>query len=154
MKKFLSGLMALALVTGGLAQGQTPAPMVAPGAPVVLVGPTGGACADGRLFCGRDACCKPEQYMKKTTHVCYSSGCEPLCLCYFRGLFRQCDCESGHCERAYTRRYLIKKVHTSEECATHCVPSQAATCGSGCCGGVVSAVSPPAMMGSPAQPVR
>jgi hypothetical protein len=133
MRKNLFGLMALALLGGNslLAQTAAPAPMGTAGAyvaaPVVMVEPCGVAC------CPTKTVCVPEQYMKKTTKVVYSSGCEPLCLCYFHGFFKGCGCDSGHCERPYTRRYLIKKIETCEECATKCVPAQVPTCEHGRC---------------------
>jgi len=156
MKRYLSGLIGFALVAGSLALAQAPAPMPAgpTGAPVVMLPADGGACCPGKTTC------VPEKYMKKTTTVVYSSGCEPLCLCYFHGLFKKCDCESGHCERPYTRKYLVKKVHTSEECATKCVPSQGAACEyghcaapMGCAGTTAPVMAPPSAV-VPVQPAR
>jgi hypothetical protein len=146
MKKYLFGLLGLALLAGNPLRAQTPK---AP--PVVMVAPEGGACC-----CPGATTCVPEQYMKKTTTWVFSSGCEPLCLCYYRGLLKGCDCASGRCEQPYTRRYLIKKAQVCEECATKCVPSQGAACGGGgCCGSTVAPALPaPPVMMTPAAPGR
>jgi hypothetical protein len=139
MKKFLFSLIGLVLVGANTLFGQAPAPVIAPGSP-------GGCC------CPAQVTCVPEQYTKKITKVEYGKGCEPLCLCFFQGCRRRCDCGSGHCEHPYTRHYLIKKVHTCEECATHCVPSQCPACGTGqCCGVTVATplIGPAPAMAAP-----
>src|SRR5260370_13606004 len=101
MKKYLCGLIGLALLGGNPLQAQTPTAVPAGhgGAPVV-VWQEAPCCTPTKTVC------VPEQYIKKTTKPLYSSGCEPLCLCYIRGLFGSCGCDSGHCQRPYTRRYL------------------------------------------------
>src|ERR1700730_10275840 len=123
MKKYLFGLLGLAVLAGNPVLGQTPAPgsAVLVNRPV-MAAPCGPAC------CPTQTTCVPEQYMKKTTTWVYSSGGEPLCLCYYRGLFKKCECESGKCEQPYTRRYLVKKAQTCEEFATKCVSSQGSAC--------------------------
>jgi hypothetical protein len=72
--------------------------------------------------------CVPEPYIKKTSKPVYSCGSEPLCQCYFHGLFRSCGCESGQCASPYTRRFLIKKIQTCEEPAVKCVPKEIPAC--------------------------
>jgi hypothetical protein len=132
MKKYLAGLLGLALAAGAPLLGQSPAPVptgpggVPVGAPMVI-------CQDGAGCVPTHTICVPEHYTKKTTKVVFSCGSEPLCLCYFHGLFagHGCGCDSGHCERPYTRRYLIKKVRPCEEDATKCVPAQVPACGRG-----------------------
>jgi len=145
MKKYVFALIGFAAAAGSPLLAQTAAPAVG-GVAVVMAAPECGACCPTRTTC------VPERYMKKTTKVVYSSGCEPVCLCYFRGLSRNCGCESGHCEQPYTRHYLIKKNQTCEECATKCVPSQCPVCEHGHCGvpvGCAAAVVP----ASPAPPM-
>jgi hypothetical protein len=137
MKKYLAGLLGLALAAGAPLLGQSPAPI--PTGPVgVPVGVPVGApmmtCQDGAGCVPTHTVCVPEHYVKKTTKVVFSCGSEPLCLCYFRGLFaghgHGCEC-SGHCEHPHTRRYLIKKVRTCEEDDIKCVPAQVPGCGRG-----------------------
>ena len=105
MKKYLSGLLGLALAAGAplLGRSPTPVPTGPGGAPV---GTPMVICQD-RVGCvPTKAICVPEHYLKKTTKVLFSSGCEPLCLCYFRGLFAGHGCDgSGHCEKPHTRRH-------------------------------------------------
>ena len=157
MKRYMLGLMGLVLAGVSPLMAQGPAP----GAPVVAVAPGGCCAAPGGCCtapsghcCARDYTCVPQQYTKKKVIVEYSSTCEPFCLCFFHGCQRRCDCESGHCEHPYSRHFLIKKVHTCEECATKCVPSQ---CGTGCCGATAGCcaaagpATPAPVMAAPAQ---
>src|SRR5262245_61855182 len=130
MKDYLFGLIGLTLLGGSPLLGQTPAvipsepvaafdatqtppssqktpPAVANAAvaaPVELAGPDGACCAATKTVC-----C-PEHYVKKTTKPRYTCDSESICLCYFHGLFGHCDCDSGHCGKAYCRRYLVKKI--------------------------------------------
>ena len=155
MKKFCIALIGLTLLEANSLLGQ--APMPAPGiptaAPAVVI-------QEGAP-CGRpQTTCVPEHYLKKTTKVVYSKDSVPLCLCFFRGLFKGCGCESGHCEHPYTRHYLVKKTQTCETDAVKCVPSQASACDHGCCSfgsapasAVVAPSMAPAMVQTPVQPV-
>ena len=128
IKKCLFGLIGLTLLGGNFLRGQTPigdsnGPSGVPvAAPVQAAGPDCTACSPTKTTC------VPENYVKKTTKVVYSSGSEPLCVGYFRGLFGHCSCEAGRCEHPYTRRYLIKKIQTCEENAIKCVPAEVPTC--------------------------
>jgi len=128
MKKYLFGLIGVALLGGNPLMGQTPSAVpngpgdVPVGAPVLADVPVGVACTPVKTTC------VPEHYIKKITKVVYCSGCEPLCPGYFCGLFRHCGCDSGHCEHCYTRRYLVKKSKTCEENATRCVPAKIPAC--------------------------
>ncbi|HWT83495.1 MAG TPA: hypothetical protein VN648_32385, partial [Candidatus Methylomirabilis sp.] len=115
MKKYLFGLIGVALLGANPLLGQTPTPFpgglggVPAGTPALLAGPHGATCAPTKTAC------VPEHYVKKTIKVVYSSGCEPLCLPYCAGLFGHHGCDSGHCEHPRTRCYLIKKIQTKEE---------------------------------------
>jgi hypothetical protein len=132
MKKYFLGLAGFALLGGAplLGQGPPPIPPGPVGGPVVH-GPDGG-CAHGHCAPPTKTICVPDHYIKKTDHWCYSSGCEPLCLCYYHGLFRHCGCgEHGHCEHPYTRRYQIKKLRVEESECTRCVPKEVPDCGHG-----------------------
>jgi hypothetical protein len=156
MRQYVLGLIGLTLLGGIPVWGQTPTgvpqgtPVLPPGVPAgtpVVIGPDcGGCCIPTKTVC------VPECYTKKTTKVVYSSGCESRCLCYYRSLFRHCGCDSGHCERPITVRYLIKKVRTCEEEATKCVPAEVPGCASGhCCPGAAwgAPVAAPAPAGAP-----
>jgi hypothetical protein len=129
MKKYLFGLIAVAFLGADGFTQQTPTPVPDPngvpngGAPLVGC-PAGGPCVPTKTIC------VPECYTKKTTNPVYCCRCEPLCLCYFHGLFAKCDCESGHCECPYTRRYLLKKSCTCEEQCIKCVPKEVPACDS------------------------
>ena len=153
MKRFLLSLVGVALVSAA-ATAQTPVlPTSGPGRvlldpPVPITGALGGG--HGHGCCAQDrVTCVPEQYIKKTKNVTFSSGCEPLCLCYFHGFHHfRCGCENGHCEHPHTVRYLVKKVQTCETCATKCVPSTA-------CGAVTGVhATMPAMNTLPGVPDR
>jgi hypothetical protein len=131
-------LIGLALLGGSPVLGQTPSAV--PSSGTMVFEPGCGCCVPTKTVC------VPECYIKKTTHVEYSSGCETRCLCYFHSLnlFGRCGCDSGHCERPIHVRYLIKKTRTCEEQCTKCVPQEVPCCGSGsccpsgsCCGGSV-----------------
>jgi hypothetical protein len=128
MRKYLVGLAGLALLGGAPLLGQPPAAVpIGPGA--VPVGTPMVICQDGAGCVPTKTVCVPDHYLKKTTKVVFSSGCESLCLCYFRGLFAGCGCDgSGHCESPHTRRYLIKKIRNCEEDAIKCVPVEVPAC--------------------------
>jgi hypothetical protein len=132
MRKYILGLVTLAVLGTGPVLGQTPqvihgspgtvetlpdrSPTVQGG---VITEPAGACCDQAKIVC------VPENYTKKTINFVYCSGCEPVCLCYFRGLFGCCGgCEGGHCEAPYTRRFLIVKIRPCEQCVTKCVPVQ------------------------------
>jgi hypothetical protein len=151
MKQYFLGLAGLALLGGPLlAQGPPPPPVphgppcdVPGGAPVAVLPERA-----GHHHHHPDYVCVPEHYTKKKDKWVYNCGSEPLCLCYFHGLFRHCHCgDSGHCERPYTRRYLVKKIRHCEEDDIKCVPQPA--CAGGHCGagpgpaGVTGHAAPP-----------
>ena len=142
MKRYFLSVVGLALLGAAPAMAQQPiVPANAPGSVIFdsqlpLTGNSGG----GGLFSGGGCClfghhnscvtCVPECYMKQKKVVTYGSVCDTLCLCYFHGgccLHRSCD--SGHCDRPHSVRYLTKKTTTCEEPATKCVPS----CNAGGC---------------------
>jgi len=156
MKKSVVGLIGLALLYGAPLRGQErmpapgsaatgalPAPVRAAAAEdvsVVIVGPDA-PCPQTRTICVR------EEYIKKTEKPVYSCGSEPLCLpyhCSLFSLFGHKDCDS--CGPPYTRRYLIKKIKTTEKCDTKCVAVEVPACGQH--GSCPAPISPPA--GSPA----
>jgi hypothetical protein len=127
MKKYLFGSIVFALLgTDGFAQ-QTPAAVsnrdVAPNGGAPLVG-----CQDGGSCAPTKTICVPECYTKKTKEPVYCCGCEPFCLCYFHCHFGHRNCDSGHCEHPYTRRYLLKKSSTCEEQCIKCVPREVPAC--------------------------
>jgi hypothetical protein len=129
MKKHFIALIGLALLGASPVLGQTPVavPNVVPGpvvvgAPAVPCPPDCCACPATRIAC------VPEPYVKKTPKPVYSCGSEPICLCYFHGLFRGCGCQSGECAKPYTAHYLIKKIRICEEDAIKCVPVEVPAC--------------------------
>ena len=134
MKKYLFGLIGVALLGGNPLLGQTPTPCpgglggVPAGTPALPAGPHGATCAPTKTTC------VPEHYVKKTTKVVYSSGSEPFCLPYCSGgLFGHLGWVSGHCGHPHIRRYLIKKIQTKEEDAIKCVPAEVPACEHGRC---------------------
>jgi hypothetical protein len=147
MKKYLMGLMVLALLGGNPLRAQTPAPVVIMESAGPYCGPT-------------HTTCVPEHYVKKTDKVVYSSTCEDACLCYSHGLFKGCGCDSGHCERPHMRKFLVKKIQTCEQDAVKCVPSQEPVCahgrcfaGSACAGTMAAPVMVPATVESVPTPM-
>jgi hypothetical protein len=141
MKRYLFGLIGLALLGSSPVLGQAPtalpyggAPQAAPysatygGAPPVMAGPDGGCCDAGCPTC------VPEHYVKKVKKVEYDCGSEDFCICYFHGfeLFKGCGCENGHCGQVHKKRYLIKKVHECDEDAVKCVVSHEPACAPAC----------------------
>src|SRR5271157_3737421 len=96
MKKYLFGLIGVALLGGSSLLGQTPTPFpgglggVPAGTPALLAGPHGATCAPTKTAC------VPEHYVKKTTKVVYTCGSEPLCLPHCSGLFGHLGFP-GHC---------------------------------------------------------
>ncbi len=127
MKKYLFGLLGFALLGGAPLLAQAPPPP----AGVIIDGAPHGVCCEGGSCTPTKTVCVPEHYVKKTVKREYNCTSEPICLCYFRGLFKGCDCDKGHCERPYTRRYLVLKIHRCEEDATKCVPQEVPACGHG-----------------------
>jgi len=134
MKKYLFGLIGVALLGGSPLLGQTPTPFpgglggVPAGTPALLAGPHGATCAPTKTTC------VPEHYVKKTVKVVYTSGSEPLCLPYCAGgLLAHFGCDSGHCGHPHIRRYLIKKIQTVEKDAIKCVPKEVPACEPGRC---------------------
>ena len=111
----------------------------------VVVETHGASCAQGAC-CTQSCCtptktvCAPEQYMKKTVKAVYSCGCEPFCVDYPFGLFRKCSCCGDRQPTPRYKKFLIKKVQTTECPAVKCVPvevpcekSCAPACGQSCC---------------------
>jgi hypothetical protein len=128
MKNSLLTLIGFTLLGSSPLLGQTTTVVMpagaqtAPGAPVVIVGQDCAGCQHTKTTCVPECATKP---VKK---VCYSSGCEPFCLCYFQGMFAKCGCDSGHCEKPRTKRYLIKKIRVVDEEFTKCVPVEEPCC--------------------------
>jgi hypothetical protein len=141
MKKLILGFMGVAMLAASPVFGQAPQAIHNVGAPAeVVAGPgpvvhAGAPCAEAAGCCAQPCTiCVPENYTKTTKKWVYCSGCEPVCLCYFRGLC--CfSCGEGHCEPPHTRRFLIMKPRVCEECATRCVPVEGGRdCGAAPCG--------------------
>jgi hypothetical protein len=138
MKEYLFGLIGVAALAITPAFGQTPMalPAGAGGAPVAI-DPQGACCTQGAC-CGQACCmptktvCAPEQYIKKTTKAVYTCGCEPFCVDYPFGLFRKCSCCGDRQPTPRTKKFLIKKVQTTECPAVKCVPVCVPACDQGC----------------------
>lgn len=139
MKKYLVGLMGLTLLSGSALWGQEP-----------LEVPVSTAHESFAPSVGAEACCTPtkticvrEQYMKQTVKPAYSSVCEPICLPYRCDLValcqwlrhEDCDCKCCPCTKPYTKKYLVKKLKTTEKCEWKCVPQTVPCdhCGSDSC---------------------
>jgi hypothetical protein len=148
MKKFLIGLIGVALLGANPVLAQAPMttqnafsgnPAAAPMAAAPYYGPANPvAMPPYGQPCGPTCCapakaeCVPEHYIKKTTKVVYAPhGCEGVCVPYYchGSLFGHCDCDEGHCECPYHRRYMIIKIKTCEEDAIKCVPVGVPDCG-------------------------
>jgi hypothetical protein len=153
MKRYLFGVIGLALLGGSPLWAQTPMA----GHPVVIMEPSGGSCCSSGS-CG--GCCQLEHYCKTKDNVVYSCGSEPLCVVSPKGLFGHGCCGCDH----YTRRYLIKKIQPCQRDALRCVATEMPACQHGqCClgsdGGSMGRSAlwpapPPAMpSGPPAMPV-
>jgi hypothetical protein len=128
MTRFLA-VIGLSLLGACPVLGQAPAAVPTVSGPAaVIVSPAAPRAPECCPCPAAKIACVPEPYIKKTPKPAYSSGCEPLCLCYFHGLFRSCGCESGQCASPYTRRFLIKKIQTCEEPAVKCVPTEVPAC--------------------------
>jgi len=152
MRKYILGLMTIALLGASPVLGQTPQTSYGNPSTFQAVpehGPVthGGAHVEPNCAgCQQtNTVCVPTNYVKKTTKFCYCSGCEPICLCYWRSLCGLCGgCEGGSCEAPYVRRFLIMKVRTCEECCTKCIPTEAPV---GCAAPCGSAAQPAAPIG-------
>ena len=141
MKQFLLGLIGLAALGSASAFAQTyPTAMPSGGAPpagatVIMEMPPqdchGGGC--GKCNRCEKASCVREEYTKKTPKVCYTCGCEPLCVSFPFGLCGNCCCDQGRCPTARYRKYLIKKVEVIEKPCMHCVPAPCGSCEGGAC---------------------
>jgi hypothetical protein len=145
MKRYCVSLLGLALLGGApvaaqgppaATQGYAVLPLAGPGGPAVIY--DGGA---------TKTVCTPTTIVKNRTDITYSSGCETICIAFYRGLFRG-SCEQGHCENPVQRRYLIKKIAETPVPVVKCVPTQVPACDSGRC-----AVASPAAVMAPAAPV-
>src|SRR5437660_1450929 len=123
MRAFLSGWLVLFLL-GNVALGQTPANSShAPDAlPAPSVGP---GCPGKEPMCTQ---CTVQCYMKKIPKTVYQCGSEPLCLPFLHLLGGDCGCGAGHCPQPLTRRFLLKKVETTEKPAVRNVAVQAPAC--------------------------
>jgi hypothetical protein len=72
--------------------------------------------------------CQPVTETKKVATRVYTKSCEDFCLprCSFLGgLFcrSNCDeCKELKCGPVRTKKYLVVKIRTHEECVTKCVP--------------------------------
>jgi hypothetical protein len=157
VRKYLLGLLGLALLGGAPALGQT-----SPGHPVAVANPAPGDCVGAVEECGpTGACCAhtrtecvPEHYCKKKELVLYGSCCRPLCLGYCHGLFGRCACDrDGHCGHVYTQHYLMKRVRICEQDAVKCVPAEVADCDRGRCRGPQAGCCAPACGAVVAHPV-
>jgi hypothetical protein len=166
MKKYILGLLGLALLGGSTLLGQ--APQVGPKGealpPPVKETPAPAACCQGGCCPKTKTVCSPEHYIKEKTKVVHTSGCETKCLPYFHGLFHHCaDCDHGHCGHAIKVKYLVKKVQVSQHDAVKCNPVEVPACGHGrghCAGGACAlpgaapeAVVQTAQPATPARPV-
>lgn len=73
--------------------------------------------------------CQPVTEKKKVSKRVYSSVCEDFCLprCTFLGgLMGSCEeCKEARCGPVHTKKYLVVKIRTHEECVTKCVPKPA-----------------------------
>jgi hypothetical protein len=130
MKNRFVAVIGLSLLGVGPVLGQAPAAVPTVSGPATIIVSPVAPCAPDCSTCpATKIACVPEPEIKKTPKPVYCSGCEPLCLCYFHGLFRSCGCDSGECARPYVRRFLIKKIRTCEEPAVKCVPVEVPACG-------------------------
>jgi len=112
----------------------------------------GGACCEATK-----TTCVSQPATKTTKKVEFSSVCEKFCVQGCRGLpfFGSCDnnCGEENCGHAYTKRYLVKKVHTEVCETTKCVPVTVPACTAGrCCtsGHATTEGAPPPMERVPA----
>jgi hypothetical protein len=124
VKRYILGLIGFAALSGSPLLAQTPTAVQTVTHRQTVQGCDAGCCQ------ATHTACVPECYTKVKKTTVFSSGCEPLCLCYYSAckLFHRSDCEDGHCETPITRKYLMKRVVTCEESATRCVPSEAPGC--------------------------
>src|SRR5262249_50924345 len=97
--------------------------------------------------CCTDGCCRkvcrPTTETKQVTTRCYDDTCEDFCLprcSLIGGLFhhRSCCGDSGggcaSCEHhVRTRKFLIVRERTHEECVNKCVVEHEAPCAAPCC---------------------
>ena len=124
MKRYILGLIGFAVLGGSPLLAQTPTDVQTVTHHQAVQGCDAAGCPATRTAC------VPECYTKVKKTTVFSSGCEPLCLCYhpFGKLCHRGNCEGGHCEEPITRKYLMKRVVTCEESATKCVPTQVPGC--------------------------
>lgn len=110
---------------------------------MILVGIATAASAGDQLLPVRsEGCdckvCRPATETKKVATRVYTKSCEDFCLprCSFLGgLFcrSKCDdCKDTKCGPVHTKKYLVVKFRTHEECVTKCAvrpacPAPAAT---------------------------
>ena len=71
--------------------------------------------------------CRPTTEMKKVTTRCYSEKCEEFCLP--KASLLSCFC--ADCGHVRTRRDLVVKLRTHEECVNKCVVDHAPACQAG-----------------------
>ena len=94
-----------------------------------IAGLAASARADNPANCdaGCKVCC-PVTEMKKVTKRVYSDTCEDFCLprsSFLGGLFHKdcAECKEASCGKVRTKKYLVVKIRTHEECITKCVPT-------------------------------
>ncbi len=141
MKKYLFGLVGLALLGANplLGQTRTTSPAV-PGASANAPPPP---VLQDCTVAATKTICVPEPYVKKTTKAVYKSACEPMCLTHYLGCCFHRSCDDGCCGKLFTRRYLMKKTVTCEECITRCVPVTVPCGSTGCSPAPCATTTPP-----------
>jgi hypothetical protein len=128
--KFLSMITAAGLVSSAAAEDQV----------IRALGNHGGECK----------VCQPVTETKKVSKRVYTSVCEDFCLpkgSFLAGLIGSSDCgecKEAKCGQVRTKKFLVVKIRTTEECVTKCVPKPA------CEQPVI--ISQPALMPLPAKP--
>lgn len=147
MKPFILGLVGLAALVASRVLGQ--APLVPPPAPNSAVAPglapAGGACSGGGCSDQTGGCvrtkdiCVPTTFTRKTTKAVYGCGCEPFCVDYPFGFFKKCSCCDNNNPKPRYKKYLIKKVRTTECQDIRCVPAKVPACDQGCSSGICPA---------------
>ncbi len=72
--------------------------------------------------------CQPVSEVKKVPVRVYTSVCDDFCLLrpsFLGGLFCNQDCagcKDARCGPVHTKKFLVVKIRTHEECVTKCVP--------------------------------
>jgi hypothetical protein len=147
MKKWILVLLCCALARTVQAQAPEqvppPAPAPTPGAMVADVG----CCVPTKTVC------VPVASTKVKVTINYSSKCEKICYpaCTICGLkLGGCadgscgGCPDGNCGHPYQKKYLVKKIVTTEEPRTKCVPVEVPVCAASCQHGFILQTGPTA----------